>query len=268
MARVLLVVPCYNEAERLDGAAFRAFAIPGHELQVLFVDDGSTDDTARVLAELEASDPRLRALSLPQNGGKAEAVRQGVLAALGGAYGPVDHVGYWDADLATPLEELPRFVAVLEEQPAVTMVFGARVKLLGRTIERRTYRHLYGRAFATAVSTMLRLPIYDTQCGAKLLRAGAPGSTARADLQAVFATPFLSRWIFDVEILARYIGRLEERGEEIGERIVEVPLRRWEHVAGSKIGPAAGLRAGWELARIRAHHRAALQRRARRRRGR
>lgn len=260
MARVLLVVPCYNEAARLPVEELASFVLPADELRMLFVDDGSTDETHAVLEALVARDPeRFSMLVLERNGGKSEAVRRGVLHALDGEVGDVDWVGYWDADLATPLEELERFCAVLREEADKDVVFGARVRLLGRHIDRKLHRHLYGRAFVTAVSTMLALPIYDTQCGAKLFRVGP-------DLRAAFDRPFLSRWIFDVEVLARLIDRYGARGQDLAQHIVEVPLRRWSDVAGSKITSFDAARAAGELARIGLQYRNALAGRRRRRR--
>ena len=151
---------------------------------------------SRLLQSLQAADPnKFSVLSLPQNQGKAEAVRRGVLTAI---ESQPDYVGFWDADLATPLRAIPQFVDLAESRPDLEMIMGSRVKLLGRNIERRRSRHYLGRVFATAVSTILGLDVYDTQCGAKLFRA-------TPFIGALFQQPFLSRWIFDVEIIARLI---------------------------------------------------------------
>ena len=95
---------------------------------------------------------------------------------------------------ATPHDEIPRFIETLDAHPGIEALFGARVQLLGRTIERRASRHYLGRVSATAISLVLGLAIYDTQCGAKLFRASVA-------CKALFAEPFHSRWLFDVEII-------------------------------------------------------------------
>ncbi len=207
------------------------------------MDDGSTDDTGRVLEELRAEAPeRIDLLPIHENRGKAEAVRCGMLRALDSA---PDYAGYWDADLATPLGEVPGFVARLRADATLELVMGARVKLLGRTIVRNPARHYLGRVFATCVSVMLRLAVYDTQCGAKLFRAD------RALLEPLFGEPFRSTWIFDVEILARLIRRLREQGGPAVEDVVyEYPLTTWRDVEGSKVRGADFLRAAFELANI------------------
>ncbi|MCB9657991.1 MAG: glycosyltransferase [Sandaracinaceae bacterium] len=241
MARVCLVVPCFNESARLRGDDFLRASLPGHELHFRFVDDGSTDGTATSLARLATIEPdRVRCTLLPRNVGKGEAVRAGMGASLDDGH---DYLGFWDADLATPLEELAVFVETLERRPQVDLVLGARVALLGRHIDRRLYRHAYGRVFASAVSQLLGLAVYDTQCGAKLFRVDGR-------LRAVLNAPFLSRWIFDVEILARYIAQYEAERVDPADRIVEVPLRVWTDVAGSKVGIGDAARAFVELARI------------------
>jgi glycosyltransferase involved in cell wall biosynthesis len=238
---VVIVVPCYNEAARLDRAAFRGFRLPGRRLRFCFVNDGSRDETLRVVGELsrELAEPGL-VVDLEPNRGKAEAVRQGLLAAL--ELRP-DVVGFWDADLATPLSELPRLCAVLDEHPEVDLVLGSRVRLLGRHIERSALRHYLGRVFATGASLTLGLPVYDTQCGAKLLRAGALA-------RRLVAEPFLTRWVFDVELLARLSRLVRHDPVPVERRVHEVPLLRWTDVPGSKVRPWDFVRSGLELARI------------------
>jgi hypothetical protein len=124
------------------------------------------------------------------------------------------------------------------------MVFGARVMLLGRWIERKTTRHLAGRAFATCTSMALRLPIYDTQCGAKIFRR-------TPELKSYFDTPFMTRWIFDVEILARALHGSQRRADFVGHRrVFEFPLYQWRDIKGSKLKPADFVSAAQELVRI------------------
>jgi hypothetical protein len=131
---------------------------------------------------------------------------------------------------------------VMEARPELQMIFGARVRLLGREISRHTSRHYFGRVGATLISQTLRLAVYDTQCGAKLFRAGA-------DTRHVFSTRFLSRWIFDVEIIARYV-RLWGR-DRAAKSIYEYPVRHWKDVGGSKLKSHDFARALRDLWRIR-----------------
>lgn len=233
MARVVLVVPCFNEAHRLDVEAFRHFRLDGHQIEFLFVNDGSTDNTIQVLQSLQAP-----ILNLEKNSGKAEAVRRGILAALERS---PDYVGFWDADLATPLTELPPFVAIMEGRREIDVVLAARVRLLGRDISRRPWRHYLGRVGATLISSSLGLAVYDTQCGAKLFRASDT-------LRDVFSTAFLSRWIFDVEIIARFVQRWGR--DRVAGAVYEYPVTQWHDVKGSKVKSRDFLRALADLWRI------------------
>ena len=233
MARVALVVPCYNEAHRLDADAFRNFRLDGHQIEFLFVNDGSTDSTLQVLEKIPGT-----ILNLERNSGKAEAVRRGMLAAIERS---PDYVGFWDADLATPLSEFPAFVKVVETRREIDIVFGARVRLLGREISRRPSRHYLGRVGATLISSSLGLAIYDTQCGAKLFRRSET-------LRDVFATPFLSRWIFDVEIIARFVQRWGR--DRVAHSLYEYPVTQWHDVKGSKVKSRDFVKALSDLWRI------------------
>lgn len=233
------VVPCFNEAARLDQAALLALA-DQTATSVVFVDDGSKDSTLPCLRAIQAERPdRISVLALPRNRGKAEAIRQGVLSAL---EGPAYAVGFADADLATPTAELQRLAELIRTGDH-DVVFGSRVQLLGRTIARRHLRHYVGRVFATCASLALGLPVYDTQCGAKLFRRGEA-------LRAAMATPFSSRWAFDVELFGRLLRPGQGATGVAVERIWEEPLRAWTDVEGSKLGAVAGLRAVLDLVSI------------------
>jgi len=276
MPLLTLVVPCYNEEERLPEGQYISWltsAARAAGVHLLFVDDGSRDATVKVLQRICGSAPAGTAslLALGTNQGKAEAVRRGLVQAIGdGAGGSAASstlVGFWDADLATPLEAVPQLAAVLHADAQLQMVFAARVALLGRKIHRSPVRHYLGRVFATLASLTLDLAIYDTQCGAKLFRVSPM-------LRTVVATPFLTRWVFDCEMIGRYAAliaasrappsarRPTARGDDLAagasaaslpleELIYEYPLEAWVDVAGSKVKPWDILRMALGLLRIR-----------------
>jgi glycosyltransferase involved in cell wall biosynthesis len=193
-----------------------------------------------VLAALKATRPdRVTVIHQAENRGKAETVRHGICTAVDREF---EYVGFWDADLATPLAEIPEFMGVFAEHPELDMVFGSRVKLLGRHVERKASRHYLGRVFATFISTMLGLPIYDSQCGAKIFRV-------RPNTRSLFERPFLSRWVFDVEILARYLSAVGPAAATAA--IYEFPLHSWVDVGGSKLKAMDFLVAFRDVLRIR-----------------
>ena len=139
--------------QHVQAQAFLDFLALRPSIRLLFVDDGSSDGTHDIQERVRASAPgQVSVLRLPVNQGKGEAVRLGMLEGFRAGAGLV---GFWDADLATPLDELGAFVSTLEAQPHKDIVIGARVALLGRHIDRKLYRHAYGRVFATAVSQLL-----------------------------------------------------------------------------------------------------------------
>lgn len=235
----LFVIPCYNEADRIDLAAFDAFALANPEINFLFVNDGSSDATSELLHQFAGRRPdRFAAIDLPHNQGKAEAVRVGMLQALDQE---AELIGFLDADLATPLSECRRLQEALTQHPEIQMAIGVRLPLAGHTIERKPIRRFIGRGFARVASTMLGIAIADTQCGAKLLRSN---QLARF----LFATPFLSRWIFDVEIFARL--RVASDRLAVRDAIYELPLESWREIPGSKLRPRHFLLAIGDLAMI------------------
>ncbi len=232
----VIVVPCYNEEARINTEAFLRALERRADLHWLFVNDGSTDKTLQILQTLKSrAEGRIHVQTLAQNSGKGEAVRHGLIRALDlGA----DVVGYFDADLATPLSELERMMELLADRD-IFVILGSRVFLLGRRIHRKRWRFWLGRGFALLASQMLKLPVYDTQCGAKLIRVFP-------NLSACVAKPFLSRWLFDVELIERLlsIGGLKAQD------FFEEPLYEWTDVKGSKVKIGSFFVALWDLIKI------------------
>ena len=243
MRDVCLVVPCYNEERRLRGDLILEFVRTRAGSSVCLVDDGSSDATLVALETLGARDKdHVLVLGLARNSGKAEAVRQGVLHAA--SLTRFAFIGYWDADLSTPLTELDRLLGAFEAAPDCQLVFGSRVKRLGSNIVRNALRHYLGRVFSTMASQLLDLPVYDSQCGAKVFRAElAP---------TLFAEPFATRWLFDVELLVRLRQRLGPDG--FLRAAVEVPLGAWHEMGGSKLRLAHMATAPFDLLKIRARY--------------
>jgi glycosyltransferase involved in cell wall biosynthesis len=248
-----IVLPAYNEAARIEPALDELFGylsrrgahgregapgsseLPG-AIDVLVVDDGSTDETAdivRARAEVaEAAPIRLALLQVP-HGGKGAAVAAGMLAAAG------DLVAFADADMATPPDQLPLLVAALA---TTEVALGSRVQPDGLDMRKSqpAYRRLLGRAFHAVTSAWVVGPVKDTQCGFKGFR--------RAAAQDLFARQRIRSIVFDVEVI--FLARRR------GYRIAIVPVK-WSDRRGSRLrpGPALALRVAWDLFRIPLLHR-------------
>jgi hypothetical protein len=158
------------------------------------------------------------------------------------------HVAYFDADFSAPLSQIYLLTEAIEQNPKVLVAFGSRIKRLGGHIERTLKRHLLGRIFSTAASLLLKLPIYDTQCGAKLFEVGLA--------KQIFNTPFISRWLFDIELFARIVKLY---GKQTTLNIVlEVPLNYWAEVGQSKLRISYFIKVPFELWQIYRQYKAHL----------
>jgi len=225
MPKTHIIIPCFNEAHRLQLAEIETLAETAGAYLIL-VNDGSIDNTSEVLHALAGKLPKqAECLDLPSNVGKGEAVRLGLQRALEQGAGVL---GFVDADMATPIEDIENLINTLKDDD-LNAVFGSRVALLGHQIKRSLIRHYLGRVFATAASLTLRLPIYDTQCGAKFFKRSP-------NLIIALETPFYSRWAFDVEL----IGRLNILSGASGMK--EIPLRAWRDKGGSHMSFPAMIR--------------------------
>lgn len=213
---IFLTIPCYNETRRLNFDEFLKYP----EVYFLFVDDGSQDGTADFIEQkIIASSLSGEVLRFSQNAGKAQAIRQGILhISQTKKLTSEDWVGFLDADLATPIFEV---IAMTEfaswSQMQSQSVWASRVYRYGAQIQRSALRHYLGRVFATVIHWTLNIQSYDSQCGAKIFRPNI--------LTQVFAEPFLSPWIFDVEIALR----MQQKN------IIEYPLKVWKDIPGSKL---------------------------------
>ena len=233
-----MIIPCYNEATRLPFDAFVAYLRRMPTVCLCFVNDGSLDKTRDVLERLHEQFPgQVEVLNLDQNQGKAGAVRAGMLHC---ASQPFDFLGYLDADLATPLDAIGDLQTALDQKPALDLVMGSRIKFLGANIQRDPFRHYVGRVIATFISNILKLPVYDTQCGAKLFRRGV--------IAPLFQEPFISPWLFDVELLARLIR--QHGRASVPNHVAEVPLKQWIEQSDSRISSGYVFKMWYELFRI------------------
>lgn len=238
MPSVSFVVPCYNEASRLKGSAFLSFAEAHPEIDLWMVNDGSIDATWTVIQNLEIeSRGRIKALNYPENSGKAEVIRKAILH-ISLEHTP-DYIGFIDADLSAPLQEILVLTSQIEQQQ-YKIVAGARIKMVGRNIVRKASRHYFGRIFATYQDYLLQLGNYDTQCGLKLFQTDF--------VKKIFADPFSSSWFFDIELFLRAKKILGREG--YAQMIAEVPLNEWMEVGGSKLKMTDFLKAPFEVLKI------------------
>jgi glycosyltransferase involved in cell wall biosynthesis len=218
-----IVIPCYNEADRLEQETFLRYAESHTGIHFLFVNDGSSDATGTLIQKMAERYPeKIAFINRTKNKGKAESVREGIFKAL--EWKTFDFVGFLDADLSTPLEEIEWLQQHFQSNPDLILAFGSRKQLEGNIMERNAFRHHFGRLYAGFITGLVSLPVYDTQCGAKIFRADAAA--------ILFRRPFIDRWLFDVEVFCRIKNKY---GNEFPSMIREVTLREWREKGNSRI---------------------------------
>ena len=238
---IALVVPCYNEALRLNQRNWKMVAeLPG--LTLIFVNDGSTDDTQKVLRGM-CDNSGARYVNLPSNVGKSEAVRLGMLSAFEDEEHKFTAVGFIDSDGAFSLTEIKRMMAIFHQRTSspydFDCVWSSRIVLAGRMVQRTKTRHILGRIVASLVTSRIDDCPYDTQCGFKIW-------VISSELWQCIQHPFETRWLFEIELLWRW--------QNIHHRklcIWEEPLEFWQDVSGSKIGLKESFRIIKEIIQIR-----------------
>lgn len=232
MVFLSIVIPAFNEESRLPRTLDRIVAyLSAHRrtAEVLVVDDGSRDGTARVAEGFAKLHPQVRLLRNPGNRGKGYSVRHGMLEAAG------EWVLFSDADLSAPVEEVEKLFRAIEESGRAVAI-GSRAldrSLIG--VHQSVFRENAGRIFNLAMRAVLGLPHWDTQCGFKLFRRDAA--------RAAFSRVRIEGFGFDAESL--FVAR------KLGFPAIEVPVR-WDHVDGTKVSMTGdSARMLMDLARVR-----------------
>ena len=233
-----VVIPCYNEEERLLGKEFKDFAHKNLGYHLCFVNDGSADRTLEVLRELEkGSESNISIYNCEKNGGKAEAVRQGMLHL---AQDPqLDYIGFLDADLSTDFRDFDDLVETFDTSN-FKIVSGSRMSRMGANITKESARKLISMSINLIIRTILKMPFNDTQCGAKVMD--------KSLIPLLFNKPFITKWLFDVEMFMRmrkHYGKTKAK-----ELICEQPLKRWIHADGSKLSMKDSVKIVGQLAKI------------------
>lgn len=218
-----IVIPCYNEATRLQLDKFQQFIDQQADFRLCFVNDGSRDNTLEVLQSFQQANPhQVDVYDMPQNGGKAEAVRAGMLYLV--EERQVQTVGFMDADLSTSFEDYFELTRSLTSNYQ-KLVFGSRKLLKNNNIDRSLFRSIASGIVGVLIHSILRLPIQDTQCGAKVFTSDLA--------RDCFRESFVTRWLFDVELFIR--AKKQYGRNEVMNKIQEQPLSGWMDVEGSKL---------------------------------
>lgn len=233
-----VVIPCYNEEERLSSTEFKDFAHKNLGYHLCFVNDGSTDKTLEVLEELrKGNESNISVFNCEKNGGKAEAVRQGMLHLHKDSQ--FDYLGFLDADLSTDFRDFDDLVQTLEKSD-FKIVSGSRMSRMGADITKESARKIISMTINLIIRSILRMPFNDTQCGAKIM--------TRDVVPMLFEKAFITKWIFDVEIFMRmrkHYGKVK-----VLQLICEQPLKRWIHADGSKLSMKDSVKIVGQLAKI------------------
>lgn len=237
-----VVVPCFNEAERLSSNDFLSFIRKNSGYHLCFVNDGSTDTTLEILTALrKGREAYISVYTLDKNKGKAAAVRLGMLhmAQLEG----LDYIGFLDADLSTNLSDFDDLVTTIEDSK-YKVVSGARISRIGATISRKNSRKLATITINFFIRMLLSMDFKDTQCGAKIFQKDV--------IELLFREQFVSKWLFDVELFMRM--KKHFKIAKAKELICEKPLTRWVHVDGSKLSLKESLKILFQMAKIYRHY--------------
>ena len=225
MNRNSIIIPCYNEAGRIDLDSFEDFIRSRTDYEICFVNDGSSDNTFEILDSFREKHPqRVHLVNCIENQGKGEALRNGVHYVLKNTNS--DNIGFLDADLATGFDDYEYLVKNLQDSgKQKCMVIGSRIRKEDKNIDRNPLRAMLSNMVNKFIVMIIGMEINDTQCGAKVFN--------RESAQFIFTKKFKSRWLFDVEMLMRLRNKIGK--QKLASVVNEVFLSKWNDIEGSKI---------------------------------
>jgi len=234
-----VVIPCYNEEERLLSDEFLHFVEENSGYHLCFVNDGSKDNTLEVLNNIrKGREDYITVYDCEKNGGKAEAVRLGMLHMA--KKEDLDFIGFLDADLSTDLADFDDLVKTMEENPEFKIVSGSRISRMGANITKESARKIISLTINFIIRKILSMDFKDTQCGAKIFRKDV--------INIAFDKKFVTQWIFDVEIFKRMTIHFGLKKAKT--MLCEQPLKRWIHADGSKLSMKDSIKIVMQLAQI------------------
>lgn len=238
-----IVIPCYNEEERLLGAEFKEFVHKNLGYHLCFVNDGSKDNTLGVLEELrKGNEDRISIYNCEKNGGKAEAVRLGMLHLA--KQNQYNFIGFLDADLSTNFDDF-KVLANEISNSTFQIVSGSRMTRMGADIAKESARAIISKTVNFIIRQTLGMNFKDTQCGAKIM--------TKEIVEKTFQKKFLTKWLFDVEIFMRM---KKVYGTQVAQTLIcEKPLNRWVHMDGSKLSFKDSFKIMGQIGQIAVHYR-------------
>jgi dolichyl-phosphate beta-glucosyltransferase len=211
---ITIVIPVYNEEKRILPtlkSILSWFSRKKIDHEVAIVDDGSTDNTLKVIEDIKNSHPEISIFKLPHNSGKGAAVRKGMLKGKG------DYILFMDADSSTPIEEFEKFLPAIKNHKDI--IIGTRKMQGADIIEYQPFfREFLGKGFTWLSKITTRANISDFTCGFKCF--------SRKATKDIFSKAIIDNWSFDAEIVFL--------AGKFGYKITEVPVR-WKNNTATKV---------------------------------
>jgi len=211
---ISIVIPVYNEEKRIIPtlkSIINYFSQKEISYEVVIADDGSTDNTVKLIEDIKNDYPEISIFKMGRNSGKGRAVREGMLKGKG------DYILFMDADSSTAIEEFEKFLPSLKQHKDV--IIGTRKAKGANIIEYQPFfREFMGKGFTWLSKAVTGAKVSDFTCGFKCF--------SRKAAKAVFSKAIIDDWSFDAEILFL--------AEKFGYKITEIPVR-WKNDRASKV---------------------------------